>query len=161
MYKKYWDMMEDFKIAEYYYQFYSISAKRRKKVVSFICTIASAAFIYSWYSGGKAPLLWAILIFAAQVVSVLQPLFPYEAQYHAACYICQDITLLLVDVEADWNMFTEETPDSEYIERIKKYQKTYIDIENRFASSGTFPACKCIHNKAQASAKTYLKRYTR
>jgi hypothetical protein len=162
MVQQYFDMLVDFCIATYYYQFYSVRAKRRKYAVNAACILSSSAFVVSWYQSSKYHLLWALLIVSCQIISSLQPLFPYEKQYNAACYIYQDVNRLMLDAEFVWLDFMIDTPaDSDVKQHILDFRNRYSQIEDRFAKPGMFPVNKRLHNEAQKNAEIYLRRYQR
>lgn len=159
MSQKYWDMFYDFKVATYYYQFYSVRSRRLKAIISVLCTLSSSAFVVSWYQTGKLHLLWATLILISQIISVIQPCFPYEKQYHAACYIHQDVDQLVTKVENTWSLFTQDTDSKEIHSYMQGYQEEYAKIETRFAQADLFPYNMRILKKAEETATTYFRRF--
>ena len=55
------------------------------------------------YFSQTVPLLWAVLTLLCQIVSVLQPFFPYDLQVTAANYICTDLNALTREMEYTWH----------------------------------------------------------
>lgn len=159
MQKKYWDMFWDFKIAEYYYQFYAIRSSRQKGALSIFCAVGSATFVISWYQSGVAPLLWASLILAAQIISVAQPYLPFDKRLIAANYIHSDVSWMVLDIENTWNTFDAETPDEVFSEKISAFRAEYQRIEDRFAEANTVPQNLRLHRKAQSFTEVYFRRF--
>lgn len=158
MKEKFWKQFVDFKIAEYYYQFYAIRTARAKRVVSAICLFASSALAVTLSNAKILPWLWGLLIVLCQAFAIFQPLFPYEKQNRAANYINKGIRSLLLDVEHSWMtiMNNPDTLDSEIQSWIEQYQARYDELESSFADSSTFPVKYKLHEEAQNSAKAYF-----
>ena len=160
MKREFWNMFFDLKVADYYYLNYCRLASRRRRRLSAILTVASMSFVGSWYFSQAMPWLWAILTVFCQIISVLQPFFPYEEQLHAADNICQDLDILLIDVEAEWlKLRYQDTPDDLDC-RISQYRSKFNAIENRFSKKDTFPADHKLHRIAEENAFIYFKRFT-
>ena len=134
----FWEMYYDFKIVEFYYQFYAVRAGKQKDALSFLCALGSAACVISWYQSGVAPLLWASLILAEQIITVAQPYLPFDKSLIAANYIHSDVSWLVLKVEDTWYTFDTETPDEVIAEKASNYQTEYQKIEERFAETRTF-----------------------
>lgn len=152
---KFWSMLVDFKIAERYYWYYTNDSRMRNDLVSGICLLTSATGISAWYIWKRFPILWAILIALAQIVSVLKPLFPFYSRLIAARYIYQDIAALCIDAEYIW--ITVDSSATEDLEKhLREFTKRYTDIENRFSTPDLFPAKPKLHANAQKDAATYF-----
>ncbi len=159
MFQSFWDMFYDFKVAQEYYRLYSLHTANMRRFISAVCLLASSAFLVSWVQSSEKQLLWAILIFISQVIVVLQPVFPYSERNQAACYIYEDLTDLLREIEATWRTFSQETEESEFLEYIDEYQARYDAIEKRFAKSDLFPSRPHLHKKAEKEANNYFRRF--
>lgn len=155
MSNKFWSMLVDFKVAERYYWYYTNDSRKWDDLISGICLLTSATSISTWYIWNKFPVLWAILIALAQIVSVLKPLFPFYSRRIAARYIYQDISALCIEAEYIWG--TVDSNANETLERhLLEFTKRYADIENRFSTPDLFPAKPKLHAKAQKDATTYF-----
>lgn len=157
MYQRFWNKFYDAKVASYYFQFYAISARRRKKLVSAVCLLATSALLLQMSQNTTNHVVWIVLIISCQLVSLFQPLFPFEKQYHAACYIYEDVNQLCSEMEAYWRTIGEETSDEEINQQIIRFSEKQEKIENRFATADLFPQRKCIHAKAVKNADNYFK----
>lgn len=157
--QKYWNMFFEFKVAEYYYQLYSLLAKKQRDWLSALTTIGSAAFVLSWYQTGVLPMLWASLILASQVLTALQPWLPFEKRLNAACCICSDLIHLNLEIEFKWDDFSSDTSDEEYKDKIACFRKEYARIEERFADAATFPKNKRLFKEAQETAQNFFRRF--
>ena len=157
--QKYWNMFFEFKVAEYYYQLYSLHAKKQRDFLSGLTTIGSAAFILSWYQTEVFPLLWGSLILVAQILTALQPYLPFEKRLTAACYICSDLIHLNLEIELEWDNFSNDSSDEEYKDKTTYFRTEYARIEERFADSETFPKNKRIFKEAQKDDQIYFRRF--
>lgn len=160
MEEQFWKMLVDFKIAEYYYQFYAIYAKRKKTAWSIVYALSSAGFVVGWFYTGSYHLLWGALIVLAQVLSVLQPFMPYDKQLRAACYIHQDMVPLNNRIGLTWLRINDGTKEKRISNWIQEFQDEYQRIEMRFANPNTFPQKLRLHKKAEENTHIYLRRYS-
>lgn len=152
-------MFFDIKYAQIYYQLYSVRTAWWRRIVSGACMIASSASLVSWVQNSDYQSLCVIFILASQVIVTLQPVFPYTMRNQAACYIHEDLTKLLREIESTWRTFSQETTDKEISEYIDRFQREYDAIENRFAKADTFPVRKRLHKKAEKEANIYFGRF--
>lgn len=153
---KLWSLVVDIKIAERYYWHYINLSKRYDYVLSGLCLFASAASISAWYIWAKVPVLWAIILGAAQVVSTFKPLFPFARRMDAATYVQQDISALFIDIESEWGRCTEEVSRRQVAKLCAEYSRRLQQIEDRFAPPGLFPQNAKLHHLAQKEAQIYF-----
>lgn len=156
MLDKYWGMYVDFKIAEYYYTFYLHRSKHIEFCITAFCLLASASSISAWYIWSQLSNVWAVIIAAAQIISILKPAFPFAKRVSAAEYILQDLRPLLRDVDATWGYDGSLIPEKEIGAHIKQYEARYDAIEERFSSTELFPQNRNLHDRAQKNAAQYL-----
>lgn len=98
-----------------------------------------------------------VLIISCQLISLFQPLFPYEKQYHAACYIYEDVNQLCSEIEAYWRTIGAETSDEEINRQIILFSDKQDKIENRFATADLFPQKQRMYAKAVKNADNYFR----
>ena len=157
--QNYWDKFYDTKLASYYFQFYAQMAKRKKTCISAICILASSAFLFQMAQTSSFRPVWLVIVFLCQLVSILQPLFPFEKQYHAACYIYEDVNQLSSDIETYWRSISDETSDEELNRRIAFFSEKYDRIESRFASPDLFPHNEKVYSTAKKNTDKYFMRF--
>ena len=157
VYQRFWDKFYDAKVSSYYFQFYAISARRKKTIVSAICLLATSAFLLQMSQNTTNHLVWIVLVISSQLVALFQPLFPYEKQYHAACYIYEDVNQLCSEMEAYWRTIGAETSDEEINQKIILFSDKQDKIENRFATADLFPQSQRMHAKAVKNADYYFR----
>ncbi|MBQ7524741.1 MAG: hypothetical protein IJT08_03995 [Alphaproteobacteria bacterium] len=160
MYQSFWNTFYDLKLASYYFQFYALKARRLKATVSAICILASSAFLLQMAQSSSFQPVWVVVVFVCQLVSVLQPIFPYEKQYHAACYIYEDVNQLCAEIEAYWRTISIDTSDEDLNKQIVWFSGKYDTIEDRFATADMFPQRKKIYEKAKKNTDIYFRRFT-
>ena len=157
VYQRFWNKFYDAKVASYYFQFYAISARKKKTVVSAVCLLATSALLFQMSQNNTNRLVWMVLIISCQLISLFQPLFPYEKQYHAACYIYEDVNQLCSEIEAYWRTIGAETSDEEINRQIILFSDKQDKIENRFATADLFPQKQRMHAKAVKNADNYFR----
>lgn len=154
-----WQTLKELKVAEYYHLHYAQHAKRCRQIVSAVCMFASAGCVVSWYyESGKSLWIGAFLL-AAQIVALMQPLFPYEMQRQASCYIYAEVSYLNIEVSSAWrkvDSFTEEEIDA----KIEQFQKSYHRMEEKYSNAETLAQNKRVFKKAERDTRIYLERYS-
>lgn len=152
---KLWPLLVDFKIAERYYWYYIGDSKGRDDLISGICLLTSTASVSAWYIWKQFPLLWAVLIGLAQIISALKPLFPFYSRFMSARYIYQDISKLCIEAEHIWT--TVNPGESATLEKyVTDFKRQYAEIESRFSTPDLFPIKTKLHTKAEKDANTYF-----
>ena len=159
MYQSFWDKFYDTKLASYYFQFYAQTAKNWMTGIYGICILASSALLYNMAQSKSFQPIWAAIVFLCQLVSTLQPLFPFDKQYHAACYIYEDVNQLASEMEVYWRTISEETSDEELNSKISFFSEKYDRIEYRFASADLFPQREKLLNRARMNTNKYFRRF--
>ena len=157
VYQRFWYKFYDAKVSSYYFQFYAISARRKKTIVSAICLLATSALLYQMAQNSKKQWVWIALILICQLVALFQPLLPFEKQYHAACYIYEDVNQLCSEMEAYWRTIGDETSDEEINQKIILFSEKQDKIENRFATADLFSQSQCMYAKAVKNADNYFR----
>ena len=156
MWPKYWLMYYEIKADSCYFQRYAVRTARLKRIVSVLCLLLTSASVIAWFQQFCSPLLTSFIILASQLVAVAQPYFPYEKQNRAACYICQDLEDLIIEIELDMSDFTENPQDAEIRSLTRQFREKYERIVNRFADADTFPKNSRLMDKAEEEARTYV-----
>lgn len=159
MYQEFWNLFYDYTFSQFYYQLYFVQAERKRRAVSGICLVASSAFLVSWYQSGEHGLLWALLLFACQLVAVLQPIFSYSEQVFAAKCLYEDLTRLVRDMDEARADFSQETTEAEFFEQNKAFRRRFDEIELRFATPALFPESALLARKAKKKTENYFRRF--
>ena len=159
MYQSFWNKFYDTKLASYYYQFYALRARRGRTIVSALCLLASSVFLYQMTQSASFHMVWVIIVFICQLISIIQPLFPFEKQYHSACYIYQDVNQLCDSIEAYWRTVSDSTTDDELNQEIISISDQYDRIESRFATADLFPQRKRLFRRAKENTDQYFRRF--
>lgn len=162
----YWRTLGEMKYAELYFQLYAVRSNRIRKAISAVCLLSSLACVAAWAESDGSGVLWAALIAAAQLISALQPLFPYEERVTAAGYIYKDLSILVIEVESDWlfiangiSLHNDDNQDERIAIRISDFRQRQLEIENKYAGVGTFPFNERLSKKARRIVEGYLRRY--
>lgn len=156
MWEKYWLMYYEIKADSCYYQQYAVSSRNLKWLVSALCLFSTSATVYAWFQQFGRAQLWPVLALVFQVITVLQPLFPYESQNRSACYIAQDLEALLVEIELSLYGISGTTTDAEIAGMLSTYRREYEQIVNRFSRADTFTKSRRIMKKAEKEAREFI-----
>jgi len=153
----FWSFLVDCKIAERYYWHYAHHSRFWNNTISVLCLITSASSISAWYFWKACPLLWAIFLGVAQIVSVCKPIFPFSKRLVAGRYIRQDIESILTELEYIWGSDGSGISDEEFRNRLSEYKARYDSSENRFSTDDLFRPNHKVHEKAQNDAVLFFK----
>lgn len=157
IFEAYWRNFVDIKIAEQYFSLYASHSQHRLWVINALCMIFSFTGVASWESSYCPPVLSALIILSSQVVSVLQPLYPYSQRLYAAQCIYKEYTNLALLSEQTVNGYLYgDIKDDNLLTLLEYAQQESNDIDNRFCSVNLFPKNARIHKAAEKSVSQYL-----
>ena len=136
---KFFKMMTEFKVAEYYYQAVARATAIAKVIISGVCLLGTSGIAAMLGKLGAVPWFCSVILVVCQVITVLQPVFPFDRRNIAANYINGGVRALLADVEQTWNQIDIDLIGEEEIcGLITKYRQQYDRIEMTFADPSTF-----------------------
>ena len=154
----YWQNFVDLKVAQEYYFLYVHHSKRRSDLINGFCMVMSLTGVVTLVNNYLPELAASLIVLIAQVISILQPLYPFGNRLYASSRIYKGISELTVKAECTINEYlygshcTEETLSSS----LNELQTEFPSIEKRFADSELFPRNKRLHKKAEQNAMTYI-----
>ena len=158
MLEQFWRVYVDVKIAEEYYLLYTYDSKRFMTFINAGCMIVSFTGVIAWANEHLAPLLSGVLILAAQIISVLQPFYPFSERLYAARCIHNDLKDISLSAEQTLNQVLYGPMGENQLPSItEKIQTSLSDIERRYALPDLFPRNPGLHRKAEQNAAQYLK----
>lgn len=157
MLERFWNQMLDYKYEAYCYYHYSQRDKLYQNILSGLCIVASLGSVSTWLLWQQFPVVWALIVAFAQIISALQPLFPFSMRLTASKYILQDLEAMLIDMERDFGYCGKGISDSEFSELIAKYKKLHAATLLRFCSEIEFPRKAKLSMKAEADLTQYCK----
>lgn len=158
MLDRYWYIFLDIKIAEEYYFQYIHHSKRRIFALNVLSILISCSGVVAWISEYLSPLPASIIVLIAQVISVLQPLYPYgDRAYAATCIYNQTRRLALTAEQTINRVQFGSMEESDLPAAMETLQASYASIEENLASPDLFPRKNRLHKAAEAIASQYLR----
>ena len=154
-----WRLYQDLVKAKYYFQFYKGQAARTDRILSIIIAIISSASVASWLIWKDLTILWAIIIGASNILTILKPYLPYEKRVSAVSYMLPELKVLINEVEYFYNIINSgknDIDDNEISDCIRSFKQAYTSLENRFIDNAIFSDNPKIAKKAEISAKKEL-----
>lgn len=157
IYEVYWRNFVDIKIAEQYFSLYASHSKCRILMIDALCMIFSFTGIISLVNN-YCPTVWSsLIILSSQIVSVLQPLYPYSQRLYAAQCIYREYSNLALIAEQTVNGYLYgNIEESDLLPALEHAQSESNDIESRFCSVDLFPKKNRLHKAAEKSVMQYL-----
>lgn len=154
----YWNNLLDFKIAAQYFQLYANQSNRCQVLLSALCMIFSFTGVITWVNSTFPPSISILAVLASQVISVLQPLYPFGNRIYAAQYIYREYDKLALGAEQTLNGFYfGNINEKQLISRLKTFQDIANEIESKYGDATLFPPKKRLHKLAQTQASDYLR----
>lgn len=157
IYEVYWRNFVDIKIAEQYFSLYASHSKYHILVIDAICMIFSLTGIISLVNNYCPTVVSSLIILSSQIVSVLQPLYPYSQRLYAAQCIYREYSNLALITEQTVNGYLYgNIEESDLLPALERAQSESNDIENKFCSVDLFPKNIRLHKAAEKSVMQYL-----
>lgn len=157
IYDSYWRKFVDIKIAEQYFSLYANHSQKRLWFINALCMIFSFTGVISWATSFLPPSWSVFIVLGSQVVSVLQPLYPYGQRLYAAQCIHREYASLSLSTEQTLNGYIYgEIDDTRLLFALENAQKESHDIEGKFCSVNLFPQKKILHKQAENIVLQYL-----
>ena len=155
--ESFWRCFIDAKIAEEYFFLYVHHSNRRVFAVNALCLLVSCTGVAAWLTDFAHPFLSGIVLLAAQAVSILQPLYPYNDRLHASEFIYQEYR--------EHNLFAEQTLNHYYLgaldeaalsAKLDQFQLDTSRIEKKYCGPKTFAQNKRLHKIAEQHTAQYM-----
>jgi hypothetical protein len=160
MREKYWAHYSEKKYESFYYKYYAIRAQRFDYIVTGAALLASIGSIATWGIWQQLPLLWGILIAAAQVSQALRPIYPFSKQLIALKYVRPRFDKLLIEMEYEWDMLLiRNTTDEKIAELLAGFEQNFAEVESSFIGDIYFADSKQCINRAKDQQQKFF--YTR
>lgn len=154
--EKYWKMYTALKHKECYFKVLQSNARCYNMLVTVICLIASASSIAAWAIWSKYPLVWGGFIGAAQIIQVLQPVYPFTKQMTALKFLSPCLSKLLIEIDYDWDRVNRGLSDEETSVLVKNYYAKYQELLDQFIGDTYIPESKRYEERARINCQTYF-----
>lgn len=157
MQETYWRQFIDIKIAEEYFFLYIHHSNLRVFALNAICLTASCYGVVVWFTNYFPPLLSGIIVLIAQIVSILQPLYPYSDRLYASELIYREYKHQALIAEQTLNHFLfGRLDETEFSAKFDQIQLNIGVIEEKFCGPKTFAQNKRLHKVAQQHVEQYI-----
>ncbi|MBD5151191.1 MAG: hypothetical protein HDT16_01550 [Oscillibacter sp.] len=158
MLEGYWQTFVDIKIAEEYYFQYVHHSRHRVGAINVLSLLVTFSGIVTWVNAYLPPLCASIIILFAQILSALQPIYPFGDRLYASQRIYEQMRKLSLTAEQTINQVQFGRMDeSDLPASLKELQIAFASIEEDLASPDLFPRNNRLHQKAEDTALQYLK----
>ena len=148
---RYFSMYQSIKYKEC---FYAAHQKKANKMYSGYTVIMVALSIFSvllWGISKTMPVLWAMVIAAAQFAQALSSYLPWAKQLSALKYLVPELTKLSLDIDHDWLALNlKGYSDAQILRLISVYEGRFEALEKQFATDVDFGQTKDILKKAES-----------
>lgn len=157
MQESYWRQFIDIKIAEEYFFLYIHHSRHRVVALNAICLAASCSGVVAWFTSYLHPLLSGLIVLIAQIVSILQPLYPYSDRLYASELIYREYKhqALIAEQTLNHYLFGQLT-ETELFAKLDQLQLSATGIEEKFCGPKTFAQNKRLHKIAQKHVEQYI-----
>lgn len=153
----FWDLLTELKISEEYFLLYVHHSKRRVVLINAICLIASFTGLVTWFTENLTATQSSLIVIAAQLVSALQPLYPYEKRLYAADCIYKAYTPYAQQAELSYTKYLcGDLSPQQLKQQLNFLQQNTANIKDRFCSPDLFPRKMFLHEEAKFYVKQYL-----
>lgn len=157
VYSAYWQNFVNLKVAQEYYFLYVHHSRQRSNLINGFCMVMSFTGVVTLVNNYLPTLAASLIVLIAQIISILQPLYPFGNRLYASNRIYKGISGLTVKAERTINEYlhgdcTEEMLSSSLTE----LQAEFPRIEEGFADPELFPHNRRLHKKAEQNVTTYI-----
>lgn len=153
----YWRQFIDIKIAEEYFFLYIHHSRRRVFALNALCLAVSCSGVFAWFANYLHPLLSSLIVLIAQIVSILQPLYPYSDRLYASDLIYREYKHQALLAEQTINHFLfGQLDEAEFSAKLDQLQLDIDGIVDKFCNPKTFPQNKRLHQVAQQHVTQYI-----
>lgn len=153
----FWSTFRYIKICEEYYKLYAARSDLYDRIVSLLCTIATAGSAIAWWATGIYAPLWATIILILQTLTLVKPNLPFAQRTVAANGLYKDLTYLSLEAERTWFSFHTETTDFEAEDCSTELRTELNRIELKYAAPSLLPIKDKLFDRAEDMADGFLR----
>ena len=106
---RYWKEVAELRVNVYYLAELEADLRRKDFLLNAFLLLTSGSSIATWALWKDLPWLWAILIAAAQVFTILKPILPYRKLLEAIVGLKPSRELHAIDAEEEWHEVSSGT----------------------------------------------------
>jgi hypothetical protein len=154
---RYWKELYQIKVHLNYLELYLQDSEMKDRSVNIFLAITSSGSIAGWAIWQQAAILWAIIIAASQVVTVIKNFLPYKTRMKSLSGVVHEFEDLILFAEKSWfdvsegKLTEEEIHNLQFDVRTKKTKALKKHLGNN-----TLPEKPKLLLRAQRSADVYF-----
>ena len=154
---RYWKELYQIKVHLNYLELYLQDSEMKDRSINIFLAITSSGSIAGWAIWQQAAILWAVIIAASQVVTVIKNFLPYKTRMKSLSGIVQEFEDIILFTEKRWfdvsegNLTEEEIHNLQFEVRTRKTKALKKHLGNN-----TLPEKSKLLSKAQNSADGIL-----
>ncbi len=157
---RYWKELYQIKVHLNYLELYLQDSEMKDRSINIFLAITSSGSIAGWAIWQQAAILWAVIIAASQVVTVIKNFLPYKTRMKSLSGIVQEFEDIILFTEKRWfdvsegNLTEEEIHNLQFEVRTRKTKALKKHLGNN-----TLPEKSKLLSKAQNSADVYFNNF--
>jgi hypothetical protein len=157
MIDKYWVFLNQTRFSCEYLEEYYHWSYRRDLVITVLLAVLSSSAVATWVIWKQYPALWAFIIAACQIITIIKPYLPYGNQIKQLPVSAKEMGLLYVDCEKEWLIINETQPSElNIINMLIDMKKRYAEIDSGLFGCKFLPRVKSIENIADERSLKYM-----
>jgi hypothetical protein len=154
--KLYWKEMEQLKAAAVCIRLCRNRLARQIRAVELVKVIASSGGIAGWVLWHEYPLVWSVIIAAAQLLDAVKHVFPFAREHRSASDLTVALELLFIDAQYEWGkIYAGTMTDEDIMGARRKMQKLRLEAEQKHFRDGFQPRKRLV-DLADEEARTYI-----
>ena len=158
MRNRFYGMFQIIKYKEAFYNVHYRKAHLYNVLFSTITLFVSVASALIWSISSSLPILWALVIAAAQMVQAMKDITPWSRRLSALEHFQPDLRMLLLDIENAWDNLDIEVWNTEKIRSMRgAFDLRYFELEQKYIGNTYFPRSDRICAEAQEETDTFFR----
>jgi hypothetical protein len=157
---RYWQELYDLRSHATYISIYLCKTELHDRYIKIIIAIASSSSIGAWVVWEKFGMLWALIIAASQVLTVISAYLPYKVRLKALTGFQPAIEELSLYAEERWFDVAEGKLTEENIHKLQfEIKSKKAKLQDRYLKNTPLPDREKYLSKAEEQSGQYFKNY--
>lgn len=129
------------------------------RTLKIILAVASSSSIGAWVIWNHLSWIWAGIIALSQVISAINPYLPYKNRIKTYSSLLHELEELMIQAEFKWHAIAEGKLTATEINKARFDIRATKQRSLKKYINTTIPTDGNLHDKAEASATTYLENF--
>ena len=159
--RRYWNELTELRVSVYYLELLESKLRRKDFFLRAFLLLASASSIATWALWDEYPVLWASIIGAAQVLTVIEPIMPFKKLLKGVSALAPTRKNHAIDVEEAWHDVAKgKFSDSEINTRCAEIQRSRLrDVTSHLKEIVIPEDSKIMHAATSRADRYFQSRY--